>query len=357
MEELLKATIDTAVQTQAVRPAEFERVIVDTTVQEKAIAHPVDGRLLEIARAKVVQAAKRVGIALKQTFVKEGKELRRKAGGYAHAKQFKPLRRTVRRQRTILGIVLREIKRKLATAISASLSAIAHLNTLLERAERIRRQQPKDKNKLYALHAPEVECIGKGKARKPHEFGVKANIAVTHKSGLMVGARTFPGNPYDGHLLSAQLEQTCILLEDVGRSPKEVVVDLGFRGLDRDNPPGGDHSPRQVQVADQATAPLAQAATGGGAGDWSPQVGSPDGSLLAPGPTGRHPACRAVRHRLQPALVAAGHAPSGPEGRFLAPSFTGADRALQWRSFPIQLDRSEFPLDQSTWMNFAGPTI
>ena len=236
VEELLKATIDTAVQTQAVRPAEFERVIVDTTVQEKAIAHPVDSRLLEIARAKVVQAAKRVGIALKQTFVKEGKELRRKAGGYAHAKQFRRLCRTVKRQRTILGIVLREIKRKLTSATRESPGAITHLNTLLERAERIRQQQPKDKNKLYALHAPEVECIGKGKARKPYEFGVKASIAVTPKSGLMVGARTFPGNPDDGHLLSAQLEQTRILLEDAGREPKEVVVDLGFRGVDRDNP-------------------------------------------------------------------------------------------------------------------------
>jgi IS5 family transposase len=110
------------------------------------------------------------------------------------------------------------------------------LNTLLERAERVRTQQPKDKNKLYALHAPEAECIGKGKARKPYEFGVKASIAVTHKSGLMVGARTFPGNPYDGHILAAQLEQTSILLEDVGRIPKEVVVDLGYRGVDHDNP-------------------------------------------------------------------------------------------------------------------------
>ena len=116
MEELLKATIDTAVQAKAIRSAEFERVIVDTTVQEKAIAHPVDSRLLEIARAKVVQAAQRIGIALKQTFVKERRELRRKAGGCAHAKQFKRLRRTVKRQRTILGIVLREIGRKLATA-------------------------------------------------------------------------------------------------------------------------------------------------------------------------------------------------------------------------------------------------
>jgi IS5 family transposase len=236
VEELLKATIDTAVMTKAIRPAEFERIIIDTTVQEKAIAHPVDSRLLEIARAKLVQAAKFAGITLKQTFVKEGKTLRRKAGGYAHAKQFRRLRRTVKRQRTILGIVMREILRKLPTATTDAPATMNRLNTLLERAERIRTQQPKDKHKLYALHAPEVECIGRGKARKPYEFGVKASIAVTHKSGLMVGARTFPGNPYDGHILSQQLEQTTILLEDVGRSPTQVIVDLGFRGVDKDNP-------------------------------------------------------------------------------------------------------------------------
>ena len=236
VEELLKATIDTALTTKAVRPSEFERVIVDSTVQEKAIAHPVDSRLLEIARAKVVQSAKFAGFLLKQTFVKEGRELRRKAGGYAHAKQFKRLRRTVKRQRTILGVVIREIKRKLSTASTAVASSLSRLNTLLERAERIRTQQPKDKNKLYALHAPEVECIGKGKARKPYEFGVKTSIAVTHKSGLMVGARTFPGNPYDGHVLNQQLEQTTILLEDTGKSPQQVIVDLGYRGVDQDNP-------------------------------------------------------------------------------------------------------------------------
>lgn len=236
VEVLLKATITTAVTTKAVRPHEFDRVIVDTTVQEKAIAHPVDSRLLEIARGKVVQSAKCAGIALKQTFSREGKELRRKAGGYARAKQFKRLRRVVKRQRTILGIVLREVKRKLATAGTDSPTTLIRLNTLLERAERIRTQQPKDKNKLYALHAPEVECIGKGKARKPYEFGVKAGIVVTHRHGLMVGARTFPGNPYDGHTLSAQLAQTNGLLEEVGRMPKEAVVDLGYRGVEGDNP-------------------------------------------------------------------------------------------------------------------------
>ena len=73
--------------------------------------------------------------------------------------------------------------------------AITDLATLLERAERIRTQQRNTNNKLYALHAPEVECISKGKARNPYEFGVKVSLAVTHKQGLMVGARSFPGNP------------------------------------------------------------------------------------------------------------------------------------------------------------------
>ena len=251
IEQLLKATIDCAVGIKAIKPVDLELVIVDSTVQSKAIAHPVDSRLLEIARHKVVAAAKRAGISLKQTYAQEGKTLRRKAGGYAHAKQFKRLRKTVKRQRTILGVVMREVQRKLSAdqakvaaagapaneAIEASSpKALGNLATLLERAERIRTQQRNTKNKLYALHAPEVECISKGKARNPYEFGVKVSLAVTHKQGLMVGARSFSGNPYDGHVLSAQLEQTANLLQDTGRVPKQVVVDLGYRGVDADNP-------------------------------------------------------------------------------------------------------------------------
>ena len=83
------------------------------------------------------------------------------------------------------------------TAANA-LKGLAAPGTLLERAERIRTQQRHDKDKLYALHAPEVQCIGKGKARKAYEFGVKVSLAVTHQQGLMVGARSFPGNPFDG---------------------------------------------------------------------------------------------------------------------------------------------------------------
>jgi len=115
--------------------------------------------------------------------------------------------------------------------------AVCDLLTLIERAERIRTQQRHEKNKLYALHAPEVECLSKGKARKPYEFGVKVSLAVTHKQGLMVGAKRFAGNPYDGHTLADQLEQTNSMLDKIGVKPTTAVVDLGFRGADQDVAP------------------------------------------------------------------------------------------------------------------------
>ena len=234
VEQLLKTTIEAAVAMKAVKPVELERVTVDTTVQEKAVAHPTDSRLLEVARAKIARLAKRAGLQLKKTHEREGQTLRRRAGGYAHAKQFKRLRQVVRRQRTILGVLLREVHRKMTTLAQ---SVQDQLKPWLERAERIRSQRPHDKNKLYALHAPEVECIGKGKARKPYEFGVKVSLAVAHKSGLIVGARSFPGNPFDGHTLAQQLEQTGTLLQDLGVKPKTAVVDLGYRGVDSDISP------------------------------------------------------------------------------------------------------------------------
>jgi transposase, IS5 family len=239
MQAILKATIDTALASKAIKPTEFERIIVDSTVQEKAIAYPVDSRLLEIARYKIVMHAKRCGISLRQSFAKEGKALKRKAGGYAHAKQFKRLHRIVKRQRTIVGKLIREVRNQLrlgAFNLETAPATMAALYTLLERADRIRAQQPKDKNKLYALHAPEVECISKGKARNRYEFGVKVSLAVTHKQGLLVGAKRFVGNPYDGHTLAAQISQSNDLIKDAGSEVKQAFVDLGYRGVDTDNP-------------------------------------------------------------------------------------------------------------------------
>lgn len=134
------------------------------------------------------------------------------------------MRRVLRRQRTLLGRVIRDIGRQLDTLDA---TAREQMQVWLERADRIFRQKPKDKNKLYALHAPEVECIGKGKARKPYEFGVKVGIAVTARKGLVVGARSFAGNPYDGDTLHEQLEQVEIVS---GQKPKTAIVDLSYRG-------------------------------------------------------------------------------------------------------------------------------
>ena len=227
MEELLAQTINAAKAMKAVDTRELSRVIVDSTVQEKAIAHPTDSRLLEVARRKLVMLCKRNGVGLRQSYECEGPGLSRRAGRYAHAKQFKRMRRVLRRQRTVLGRVIRDIGRKLEGLDD---SARQTLQRWLERAERIWRQRPKDKHKLYALHAPEVECIGKGKARKPYEFGVKVGIAVTASKGLIVGARSFPGTPYDGDTLAEQLEQSRTLMQDTGTTPKVAIVDLGYRG-------------------------------------------------------------------------------------------------------------------------------
>jgi hypothetical protein len=118
------------------------------------------------------------GIALKQAFAREGKQLRRKAGGYGHAKQFRRLRPVPKGQRTILGVVIRDVRRGLKALLVGQGSGEP------QRAKAISdltAGRSHSKDKLYAMHAPEVECIGKGKARKPYEFGVKASIAVTHR--------------------------------------------------------------------------------------------------------------------------------------------------------------------------------
>jgi IS5 family transposase len=94
------------------------------------------------------------------------------------------------------------------------------------------RQRTKDKNKLYALHAPEVECICKGNARVRYEFGAKVSIVATLKEGLVVGARSMPGNPYDGHTLHEAMEQAAIL-SDV--ELETVFVDCGYRGVEVDH--------------------------------------------------------------------------------------------------------------------------
>ena len=182
--------------------------------------------------------AKAHGIELKQTFAKEGRELRFKAGRYAHARQFTRMRKAFKRQRTIVGRLQREVARKM-TALSQAVQQV--LGQTLEKAQWLvvqtgSRKAVGNRAKLYSWHAAEVECISKGKSRNPYEFGVKVGLAMTLKGNLIVGARSFPGNPYDGHTLHEQIEQSTILMQGLGVQPKTVYADLGYRGVDQDNP-------------------------------------------------------------------------------------------------------------------------
>jgi IS5 family transposase len=234
VERLLAQTISTALNLKMIAPSALETVVVDTTVQPKAIAHPTDSRLLEVARHKLVEAAKSAGIALKQTFVKEGKQLTRMAGRYAHAKQFRRMKKPISRQRTIVEKLIRQIQCRMSAAAQGLKSVISQA---LEKAQRIVAQSQSQKSngtpKIYSWHAPEAEVIAKGKARTPYEFGVKVGITSTLKGNLLLGARSFPHTPYDGHTLHEQLEQASILSDS---TIKDVYVDLGYRGVDHQNP-------------------------------------------------------------------------------------------------------------------------
>ena len=148
------------------------------------------------------------------------------------------MRRVIRRQRTIVARLGREIERK-ASAIGAAVQEA--LGDTLDKARRIwaqsgQRKAADGQRKLYAWHAPEVDCISKGKARTPYEFGVKVGIVSTLRGNLIVGAKAFHGNPYDGHTLKPQLEQAAILMQDTGARPEAAYVDLGYRGVDAENP-------------------------------------------------------------------------------------------------------------------------
>ncbi len=227
VETLLASSIDAARRGGVIKKASVQQVIVDTTVMPKAIAHPTDSRLLERSRQHLVKVAQDNGLKLRQNYNRVAPRLAAQTGRYAHARQFKRMRKAVRTLRTRVGRVHREVARQLHVLPEG---AKAKVQDLLQRTGRILAQRTKDKNKLYALHAPEVECISKGKARTPYEFGVKVSIATTLKEGLVVGMRSMPGNPYDGHTLAETLEQVGILT-GTDKPPATAIVDKGYKGV------------------------------------------------------------------------------------------------------------------------------
>ena len=226
---LLQESLSIATKTGAVNPAQLSEVIVDTTVQPKNVMFPTDARLLNRAREILVRLAKRHGVKLRQSYVRVGKFALIKHQRYAHAKQFKRANRQLKKLRTYLGRVIRDVARKIEG--DAWLEHVVFA-PVLSLTRRVRDQQARQRGrKVYSLHAPEVECIGKGKAHRPYEFGVKVSIATTlrhAKGGLFVThAKALPGNPYDGHTLATVIPDMEAL---VGNTIQRAFVDKGYRG-------------------------------------------------------------------------------------------------------------------------------
>jgi transposase, IS5 family len=225
---LLQESLSVAHKTGALVTRDLERVVVDTTVQPKAIAHPTDARLCHRALEKLVDLAQRNDVRLRQSYRRVAKRAAIMVGRYSHAHQFKRARRALKFLRIRLGRVIRDIRRKIA----GNEGLQARFADLLALAHQVRFQDHRQRgHKVYALHAPEVECIGKGKARAPYEFGCKVSIATpaTKPKGgqFVLHAKALHGNPFDGHTLGpviADLEKL------TGVETRRIHVDKGYRG-------------------------------------------------------------------------------------------------------------------------------
>ena len=225
LEKLLEVTIQAALAMKAIKSQELECVNVGTTVQEKAIAFPTDARLYHKMRIALVRRAKALNIPLRQSYRFVGKKTLFKQHRYAHARQMKRAAKMTRKLKTILGRVVRDIERKARKTRGKIVDE--PLRELLALAHRLLAQARDSKNKLYSVHAPEVECIAKGKAHKRYEFGSKASVATTSKNNWIVGAHALHGNPYDGHTLEGAIQQIERLTK---KTPSDVMVDKGYQG-------------------------------------------------------------------------------------------------------------------------------
>jgi IS5 family transposase len=147
---------------------------------------------------------------------------------YAHAHQFKRAGKALRKLKTYLGRTIRDIARQIAGEddLQAIFLRPLHLASRVLEQNRLQRGR-----KVYSLHAPEVECIGKGKAHAPYEFGVKISIATTLKRSMggqfALHAKALPGNPYDGHTLASLIPEMEAM---IGNGIDRLLADAGYRG-------------------------------------------------------------------------------------------------------------------------------
>lgn len=231
VEKLLSHTIDTAKRMALLPEDLLKNVNVDTTVQEKVITFPTDTKLCHRMRIKLIAAARKRKIILRQSYLRVGKRACIMQARYAHAKQMKRARKEFKKVRCYLGRVTRDIQRK------ATLPYDTELNTLLSQAEQLLKQEKNTPKKLYSLHAPEVECIAKGKAHKQYEFGCKVPVVTNCKEPWVLSIQAHHGNPYDGATLKECLNKA----EEHSDGKIECAfADKAYRGK--------EHHPEAVKI-------------------------------------------------------------------------------------------------------------
>ena len=201
--------------------AEEKQVIVDTTVQEKNITYPTDGKLAIKMIHHLHKIAKAEKIQLRRTYIKEIKGHRIRLRFFRHPKKIKKAKASMKRLGTIVGILIRDLSRKMN---EAQLAKHKEAFTLYEK---VINQKKKDSNKVYSLHESHIYAIAKGKDHKKYEYGTKASLVTTMKSNIIIGVAAHADHTHDSKTLEAALAHAN---KHRTKPIKEAICDRGYRG-------------------------------------------------------------------------------------------------------------------------------
>lgn len=200
---------------------EEKQVIIDTTVQEKNITYPTDGKLAIKMIHHLHRIAKEEKIQLRRTYVKEIKGHRVSLRFFRHPKKIKKAKSAMKRLKTITRILIRDISRKLDE------KRVEKHKETFELFLKVSDQKLKDSNKIYSLHESHIYAIAKGKDHKKYEYGTKASLVTTIKSNVIIGVAAHKKNEHDSKTLKAALASAN---RHRAKPVKEAICDRGYRG-------------------------------------------------------------------------------------------------------------------------------
>ncbi len=203
------------------KSSQEEMVAIDTTVQEKDITFPTDAKLAVAILKECWRLADKCTIKLHQSYKRKTADAKLQLRFGNHPKKKKEARQAVKDLRKYAKKVIRQLRNNLSE------ETLLATKSRFERYDKILLQQKTDSHKIYSLHEPDVYCMSKGKAHKPYEFGCKVSLALTAKTGIVVGITSFEENKSDVHTLEQTLTQVKYI---TGKLPKEAICDRGYRG-------------------------------------------------------------------------------------------------------------------------------